>query len=261
MLIEPRRNILLGPLLQISLTRCWAQRDHLLRLGVVPLLLVLVILVPLTRIAESMRLSVTVDGIGDPDLLSQALMLAIAYGFVVAVFSVNWLRQLTLGAKAAPGLGLHVGMRHVRFFCAVAAIAMAALAPVMLVLYPIFTILLQGEAAILAVAVMAFLVGAALIARLSPTWIGIAIDAPIRLSLAWRRTAGQGFKLVVAMLAIEVVAMIVQQLIGTIFIVTGLADAAPMTYMLAMAIVYLLTVAAELAVLVTAFPYFLRETV
>jgi Mn2+/Fe2+ NRAMP family transporter len=81
------------------------------------------------------------------------------------------------------------------------------------------------------------------------------------LSLAWRRTAGQGFKLVVAMLAIEVAAMVVQQVIATIFIVTGLADAAPMTYLLGMAIVYLLAIAAELAVLVTAFPYFLRETV
>ncbi len=49
MLIEPRRNILLGPLLQIALTRCWAQRDHLLRLGIVPLALLLAILVPLTE--------------------------------------------------------------------------------------------------------------------------------------------------------------------------------------------------------------------
>jgi hypothetical protein len=260
MLMEPRRDILIGPLLQIALTRCWVQRDHLLRLAVVPLVVLLAILVPLTRTVDEIRVSMTPDGIGDPDLLAQGLILAIAYGFVIAVFSVNWLRQLTLGAQGAPGLGIGLGMRHVRFFCAVFAIGMAAMVP-MLLLYPVFIIVLQGELAMLAGGVMAFLIGAALIARLSPSWIGIAIDAPIRLSLAWRRTAGQGFKLVVAMLAVEVTAMVLQQIIVTVFVVTGLADLAPMTYLLAMAVLDLLTIAAELAVLVTAFPYFLRETV
>ncbi len=202
----------------------------------------------------------TPNGIADPDLPIQGVMLAVAYVFVVAVFSVNWLRQLTLGTKAAPGLGLQIGMRHLRFFCAVLAIAMAAIPP-MMVLYPVFIVVLQGEAAMLAVGAMAFLVWAALIARLSPSWIGIAIDAPMRLSLAWRRTAGQGFKLVVAMLAVQVAAMVAQQVVAMIFIVTGLADAAPMTYALALAVVDLLAIAVELSVLVTAFPYFVRETV
>jgi hypothetical protein len=202
----------------------------------------------------------TPNGLGDPGLMVQGLMLAVAYGFVIAVFSVNWLRQLTLGPKAAPGLGLAVGMRHLRFFCAVLAIAMAAMLPVML-LYPIFIIVLQSEAATWAGVAMAFLVWASLIARLSPSWIGIAIDAPMRLSLAWKRTAGQGFKLVVAMLAVEVAAMVAHHVIALLFSITGLADLAPMTYLLTTAIIDLVAVAVELAVLVTAFPYFLRETV
>jgi hypothetical protein len=260
MLMEPRRNILIGPLLQIALTRCWAQRDELLRLGVVPLAALLAILVPLSAIAGAVRQSMTPDGVGDPDLLIQVLLLAIAYGFVVAAFSVNWLRQLTLGAKAAPGLGLSLSMRHVRFFCAVLAIAMAAILPMML-LHPVLVTLLEGDSATLAGVAMVFVVWAALIARLSPSWIGIAIDAPIRLSLAWRRTAGQGFKLVVAMLAIQVAAMVAHFVIATIFILTGLAQLAPMTYLLTTAAINLIAVAAVLAVLVTAFPYFLRETV
>ena len=119
----------------------------------------------------------------------------------------------------------------------------------------------EGETAMLAGVIMAFLVWAALIARLSPSWIGIAIDAPMRLSLAWKRTAGQGFKLVVAMLAVEVAAMVGQQIVAGIFLVTGLGDLAPMTYLLVTAVIDLVSVAVELAVLVTAFPYFLRETV
>ncbi|MES1152824.1 MAG: hypothetical protein ABUL54_13060, partial [Dongia sp.] len=213
MLIEPRRNIVIGPLLQIAVTRCWAQRDHLLRLGVVPLALVLAILVPLSGTVAALRDAMTPNGLGDPGLMIQGLMLAVAYGFVVAIFSVNWLRQLTLGARAAPGLGLALGMRHIRFFCAVLAIAMAAMLPVML-LFPVFATVLQGDAAMWAGVVMAFLVWAALIARLSPSWIGIAIDAPMRLSLAWKRTAGQGFKLVVAMLAVEVAAMVAHHAIA-----------------------------------------------
>jgi hypothetical protein len=260
MLMEPRRNILIGPLLQIALTRCWAQRDELLRLGVVPLAVLMIILVPLAGVADVVRDSLTPQGFDDPDLMVHGLLLSVAYGFVVAVFSVNWLRQLTLGARAAPGLGVALHARHLRFFGAVLAIALAAILPVML-LYPVFVIVLQGEAAMLAGVAMAFLVWAALIARLSPSWIGIAIDAPMRLSLAWKRTAGQGFKLVVAMLAVEVAAIIAQQIVATIFSLTGLAVLAPMTYLLATAVIDLIAVAVELAVLVTAFPYFLRETV
>jgi hypothetical protein len=218
------------------------------------------VFVPLPQAAQAIRNSMTPNGIGNPDLLLQVLMLAIAYVFVVAVFSVNWLRQLTLGPKAVPRLGLNLGMRHLRFFCAVLAIAMAAVMPVILI-YAVFMIVLQGEAAMLAGGVMAFLVWAALMARLSPSWIGIAIDAPIRLSLAWRRTAGQGFKLVVAMLAVEVAAMMGRWIIATLFMITGLAGLAPMTYLLITAFIDLVAVALELAVLVTAFPYFLRETV
>jgi hypothetical protein len=261
MLIEPRRNILIGPLLQIALNRCWAQRDDLLRLGTVPLVLIVAIVAPLSRTVEAMRLSMTPQGVSDPDLVAQSLLLAIAYGLVVAVFSVNWLRQLTLGKKAAPGLGLSLNMRHLRFFCAVLSIAMAAIVPVMLLLYPVFIVTLQGEAAMLAVVAMGFLVWAALLARLSPSWIGIAIDAPMRLSLAWKRTAGQGFKLVVAMLAVEVAAMVGQQAIAILFDITGLSYAAPMSYVLITATLDLLSISLELAVLVTAFPYFLRETV
>ena len=100
MLMEPRRNILIGPLLQIALTRCWAQRDELLRLGVVPLALLLVIRVPLQSLGTAVGDSVTANSVGDPDLTLKIVMLGAVYGLVVAVFSVNWLRQLTLGAKA-----------------------------------------------------------------------------------------------------------------------------------------------------------------
>ncbi len=34
---------------------------------------------------------------------------------VISIFSVNWIRQMTMGRDAAPGLGLNLGGRHLRF--------------------------------------------------------------------------------------------------------------------------------------------------
>lgn len=260
MLIEPSRNILIGPLLQIAVARCWNARDDWLRLAVVPLVVLLAILAPLARTADVVRDAMTPNGIGDPVLMLRGLMLAIAYGFVIAVFAVNWVRQLTLGTSAAPGLGLALRPRHLRFFCAVLAIAIAAILPVMF-LYPVFITVLDGSTAVLAGVAMALLIWAALLARLSPGWIGIAIDAPMSLGRAWRRTAGQGFKLVVAMLAVEVTTMIIQQVITAVFEFSGFAAMAPLTYLLVSSVVDLNGVSVQLALLVTAFPYFLRETV
>jgi hypothetical protein len=187
-------------------------------------------------------------------------LLLLAYAAVVAVFSVNWLRQLTLGSDAVPGVGLTLGRRHLRFFFALVAIAVAAMVPVML-LSSLFAIVLRGEGALLAGAALGFLVWASLMARLSPSWIGIAIDVPMSVGAAWRRTAGQGFKIVVAMLAVQVALMLAQEIVTGVFELTGLATVAPMTYFLVGAGINLIGFAMQLSVLVTAFPHFLRETV
>jgi len=102
---------------------------------------------------------------------------------------------------------------------------------------------------------------AVVIARISPSWIGIAIDAPMPLAIAWRRTAGQGFKLLIALLAIDVPLMFARELVGGIFAFTGLLEYLPGTLTLITAVLQLVGTAAQLAILATAFPYFLRETV
>jgi hypothetical protein len=81
------------------------------------------------------------------------------------------------------------------------------------------------------------------------------------LGVAWRRTAGQGFKLLIALFAVDVPLMMVQQLIMAFFTAAGLVDAVPLTFTLVLAVVQLIGTAAQLAILVTAFPHFLRETV
>jgi hypothetical protein len=259
MLAEPGRNILIGPLLQTAVARCWAARDHLLRLGLVPLAVLLMIMVPLARTIETLQ-DGAVAGIENPGLMPRGILLLLAYAAVVAVFSVNWLRQLTLGSAAVPGIGLALNGRHLRFFLALVAIAIAAMVPVMLV-SSLFAIVLQGEGALFAGAALGFLAWASLTARLSPSWIGIAIDVPMALGVAWKRTAGQGFKIVVAMLAVQVALMLAQEVVTAVFELTGLATVAPMTYFLVSAAVNLIGFAMQLSVLAAALPHFLRETV
>ena len=62
-------------------------------------------------------------------------------------------------------------------------------------------------------------------------------------------------------IAIEVPLMFAQHLIGTVFMATGLVTVAPLTLVLVTVVIQLIGTAAQLGVLVTAFPYFLRETV
>jgi hypothetical protein len=260
-IIEPQRDILLWPLLRTGGLRAWAARDDFIRLSVVPLVALLVILLPLLHAADMIRQTAAITGrVPDDDPGLGAPLLLVAYGAIVAIFSVNWLRQLTLGRSAAPGLGLAVSVRHVRFFFATIAISVVAVLP-MIVVAPVFVVAIGGLGGIISAAVMFFVVWAGLTARLSPSLIGIAIDAPMPVRIAWRRTKGQGFKLVFALLAVEIAAMLAVQILDTLFDATGLLTAAPMTYLLLTAVIGLVTIALQLAILVSAFPLFLRETV
>ena len=255
MMVEPQRDILLGPLLRTGLMRAWAARDHFLRLSVVPLAVMLAVLIPLRQIVIT---ALSNRDVGESDATPQIAVLGLVYGAALAVFAVNWLRQLTLGTSAAPGLGLALGARHLRFFFLILATSMSSsiLAIILMVVLSAF-----GMAGVMAGLIASLLIWASLLVRLSPSWIGIAIDAPMPVGVAWRRTAGQGFKLLIALLAVEVPLMFVQEMIDAIFEVTGLIAVIPMTCTLIAAVVQLMGTAVQLAVMVTAFPYFLRETV
>jgi hypothetical protein len=256
MIVEPKREILLGPLLRAGVRRSWAARDHFLRLSVVPLIAMVAILVPLQSALEQMMFGGEVTEL--PQASGQMVLLLVAYIAALTVFAVNWLRQLTLGMSAVPGIGLSLGGRNIRFFLLMIAALFGSGALAVILVFILGPFGLPGAGAAIMVSVLAW---AVVLARISPSWIGIAIDAPMPLSVAWRRTAGQGFKLLMALLAIDVPLMFVRQLVGAVFVGTGLLDAAPLTFTLITAVIQLAGTAAQLAILATAFPYFLRETV
>lgn len=264
MIIEPKREILLGPLMRIGLMRCWAARDHFIRLAVVPLAAMVAVLVPLQTMALDVMMTASgdagVETVGGPeqDLSLQFLLLGLCYAAAVNVFAVNWLRQLTLGSTAVPGLGLSLTGRHLRFLLMIIAISFVTGLAGMFLALVLGTL---GMAGIMAALMVGLLFWAALLARLSPSWIGIAIDTPMPLATAWRRTTGQSYKLVIAMLAVEVPLALFQQIIEGVFRMTGLIDAAPLTFTVIVAATQLMGVAVQLAILVSAYPHFLRETV
>src|SRR5690242_6700309 len=107
MMVEPKREILLGPLLRAGVRRSWAARDHFLRLSVVPLIAMVAILVPLQSALEQMMFGSEVAEL--PQAGGQMVLLLVAYIAALTVFAVNWLRHLTLGMSAVPGIGLSLG--------------------------------------------------------------------------------------------------------------------------------------------------------
>ncbi|WP_395022310.1 hypothetical protein [Dongia sp.] len=259
MIAEPKREILLGPLLRAGLRRSWEARDHFLRLAIVPLAALLGILVPLQQVMlEAMAKAQPNQMPEDGGAMPLIALLAIAYAATLAVFSVNWLRQLTLGMEAAPGIGLALSGRHFRFFLLFLATSIGSgfVAVILMLVLAGF-----GMPGVMAALLASLLIWAALVVRLSPGWIGIALDAPMPLKTAWKRTAGQGFKLLIALIAVEVPLMVVEHLVETVFATTLLIQYAPLTFTLITAALQLIGIAVQLAILVTAFPYFLRETV
>jgi hypothetical protein len=255
MTVEPNRNIRVGPLMVFALQRVWAARDHLIRLGVLPSLVMLIVTLP-----EMGKLMAMLRGVAeatDAADTTRFFPFGICYVLVISVFTVNWIRQLTLGPSAVPGLGLNIGLRHLKFLFFQLAIIFATVLGttfLSLALHPI------GISGLLTAMMLGMLAWFSLLARLSPSWIGIAIDARMPLPIAWKRTAGQGFKLVLAMLAVQVSTVIVAQVVGIVFEVTGLVAAAPLTFLGVAWVLDMIRVAIQVALMVTAYPLFMRET-
>jgi hypothetical protein len=264
MIVEPKREILLVPLLRVGLRRAWAGRDDFIRLAIVPLIVLLLIAAPQNEALMAMFARLKAPETASPDsgaMLMQGFLLGLLEGATIAVFAVNWIRQLTLGRVAAPGLGVAITGRHVRFFMIMLAVAAGIFLPVIMA-SAIALIAIPNPGLLLLIAVvLVMLLWITLIARLSPAWIGIAIDAPMPLQIAWSRTAGQGFKLVVALLAVQVVTTIAQEFLAEVLAVVGFIAIAPYSSLLFASVIGLASFAVQISILVTAFPYFLRETV
>jgi hypothetical protein len=244
--------------------RGWAERDDLLRLGVVPFIPLYFLFRVLEQVQNGMYAEMQKGAGADPDLLIDAILQMTMAGLgliiVIGFFSVNWIRQMTMGRAAAPGLGLNIGKRHFLF-----AFVMLALVTVpfgaALVVSMVFSLLGLTQLALL-LSMLVMVIGyLLLLTRLSPSWIGIALEAPMPLETAWRRTAGQGGRLVGALMLTAMPAFAAQSLLVALFQGLGLLEAAPLAFSVLSSFISLAYMAVQLNLFVLAYPRFVSETV
>jgi len=179
---------------------------------------------------------------------------------VIGIFNVNWIRQMTLGREAAPGLGLNITGRHLHFV--VVMLAIVAVVFVM-VFVTIFVLTLVGLGALaMPISMLILIIGyLMLLVRLSPSWIGIAIDAPMPFGTAWKRTHGQTSRIVIGLMLSALPAFVAQSLLGAIFFNTGLVEAAPLAFSALSSFISLIYMAVQINLFVLAYPRFVSETV
>lgn len=256
------RNVQVWPLVTTSVRRCWAARDEFLCLGILPVTLLVLVTSPLHdlmeefRRAEALGQSALVQAMSDaaPEVTLLNLCLTATY----CLFAVNWVRLMTLGPAAVNPLGLSIGIRHLRLFAFMVAIAVVtAIAALLLA----FLLLGFGATGILTALVFGTVLWIGFVLRLSPRWIGMAIDAPMPMAIAWKRTRGQGIKLFLALLLIEIPALVAEQVVGIVFQLTGLIAMAPYTFFFLICSIEMVRLAVQLGALLAAYPQFVRETV
>lgn len=252
------------PLAVAACRRVWTERDDLLRLGAVPLLLTFALNIWVQYLfkdlLELVRRGETPDPAVVDALWTPSVLIGLASWFIALTFAVNWMRLLTLGASTVPGLGLAIGGRHLRLTATVLLVLMA-LAIAAGLTGMIVAMIAPIPALLFAVGVGLMVGNSVIMLRLVPVWVGIAIDAPMSFRQAWKRTAGYGLRLLVATVLISCVVLVVQALLTAISAALGLLQAAPLAVLFMSLIIQFGMMACFCAVFVLAYPRFVSETV
>jgi hypothetical protein len=242
----------------------WLARDELLRLGIIPFVPLYLLFRLLETVQTAMYLEMQKGQGADITAITdgsvRSLMIGAGLMAVIGIFNVNWIRQMTLGREAAPGLGLQIGLRHAHFVIVMLAIVAAVFVAVFVTIF-VLTLVGLGALAMplsMLILVVGYLV---LLVRLSPSWIGIAIDAPMPFGTAWRRTKGQTGRVVVGLMLSALPAFVAQSLLAAIFFNTGLVEAAPLAFSALSSFISLAYMAVQISLFVLAYPRFVSETV
>lgn len=244
--------------------RVWSERDDLLRLGAVPFVPLYLLFRLLETIQTTMYDELQKGAAADQSVLIsivlQMILTSLGLMVVISIFSVNWIRQMTLGRAAVPGLGLHLSGRHLRF----------AVVMIMLVVIPFgASMIISTVMALVGMATMALFISMLVMVigyltfftRFSPAWIGVALDARMPFKTAWARTRGQGGRLVGALMLLAVPAFVAQSMLAIVFASLGLLTAAPLAFSALSSFISLTYMAVQMTLFVLAYPRFVAETV
>lgn len=252
------------PLAMAAFRRVWAERDDLLRLAAVPVAATFAVYLWVQDSLGEAMLAIQPGQQPDPETMAALQGPILLYGLaslcILGVFSVNWMRCLVLGHDAVGGLGLAIGRRHVRLV--LLAIGLQILATLLLSVALVVAVhIVPANAVVFAVFVLGIIWYLIAAARLAPAWVGIAIDAPMKLAEAWRRTRGFGIKLAVALVIVSFLLFVLQSALFWLSLGLGVTELAPLALNFISVVIQFVMFAAIGAVFVLAYPRFVSETV
>lgn len=240
----------------------WQQKDDVLRLGLVPVLLCFAGFLygqdDLEVFVETMNTLVASTGAPPPNpyaalpegtvggMLVMSLILLVAY----SIMTVNWLRFVLLGPMAAVGIGLSIGRPHWRYL--VSFIGLVLLGSLVVAVGSMPASLLGGI--IGQIVVIAILIGTLLAgARLIPYLVSIAVGQPMRLQESWSIARGNAVSLVVALVMAWIPFLIGSVVINGILAIVGFAQVAPAAMQFIYALFQVASWTGQAGVLATAY--------
>lgn len=256
------------PLAMAAFRRVWEERDDLLRLAAGPVIVSFGINLWAQSVAEPIFDILRSGQQPDPadlDKVMGQMALPIFVGSIISwclplMFSANWMRHMILGAGAVPGLGITPARRHFRLILMSFALHLAWMLVMLLGLVVLF-LASASMAVMFAASIISMIWFVIIVVRLTPVWVGIAIDAPMRLQDAWQRTQGNGIKMAVCFLMVFFSLSLLQLIFVSLSISMGIVDAAPLALSFVSIVIQFVMVAIISTILTLAYPRFVSETV
>jgi len=213
---------------RISLRQFWTNKDHFLRLALIPAILLLVISIPLSDIIsaifaaqEQERQNLVLQHA--PALMGYSLF----YILVLAFFATNWLRFIAFDTKhnvknSTGFLGMHIRVAHFRF-----ALAMMLLVVFQSTIFNLLFVTLGRIFPLLVTFFLGLLIGLYFILRLSPYIVGLALDRPLKIRQAWQISKRHTRGLMASVLLVQFLLFLAEQGMALLFFAVGLLNLAP----------------------------------
>ena len=244
----------------------WQQKDDVLRLGMVPVLLcfggflfgqddIVAFVQTMNAVAASAS-----SGTADPAVNPYAALapgtmgtVLVMFGILLAAYSlvtVNWLRFVLLGPMAAVGVGLNVGGPHWRYLLSFIGLVLVGSLVLMVASMPASLLPgVIGQIVVIAIFIGTLLAGM----RFIPYLVSIAVGQPMRLQESWAIARGNAVSLLVALVLAWVPFMIGLYVVSGILVVVGFAQAAPVATLFITALVQVAGWIGQAGVLATAY--------
>lgn len=252
------------PLAMAAFRRVWEQRDDWLRLAVLPVAAAFGLNIWFQPYAEiffgAMQPGQEPNFVQLASVQGPLFMFWAVNWLIIAIFSGNWMRALALGGSSVAGIGLNIGRQHVRMWLHLMLFQIVTMLAFFIGLF-IVLLILPVAAVVFAASILFAIWMVVAVVRLIPLWMGIAIDAPMKLREAWQRTAGHGIKLAVAFVIVSLVLFFLQSMFLSLSFSLGVMEAAPLALSFISVVIQFIMFAAIGAVFVLAYPRFVSETV